>query len=117
MTKPGTLGSQGEKLALNFLKKQQLHLKEKNYHCRYGEIDLIMWDEDYLVFIEVRYRKNNNFGGALASIDHNKQAKLRRSAQDYLIKLKNNEPPCRFDVLCISGNLNKPDYQWIKNAF
>jgi len=117
MIKPGILGSRGEKLALKYLKKKRLRLQEKNYHCRYGEIDLIMWDELYLVFVEVRYRKSNLFGGAIESIDQRKQVKLRRSAQDYLIKLKNNEPPCRFDVLCISGNLNKPDYQWVKNAF
>jgi len=121
MTKPGILGNRGEKLALKFLKKNTLRLQEKNYHCRYGEIDLVMWDKQCLVFVEVRYRKNDQFGGALESIDQHKQQKLRRSAQNYLIKLKNskenNEPPCRFDVVCIRGNLNKPEYQWIKNAF
>ena len=117
MKTPGMLGSRGEKLALKFLKTKKLDLQEKNYHCRYGEIDLIMWDQQYLVFIEVRYRKNNNFGGALESIDQQKQAKLRRSAQDYLIKHNTDQPPCRFDILCLSGNLNKPKYQWIQNAF
>jgi len=117
MIKPGILGSRGERLALNFLKNKKLRLQEKNYHCRYGEIDLIMWDQLYLVFVEVRYRKNNLFGGALESVDFRKQTKLRRSAQNYLNNSKNNEHPCRFDVLCISGDLNKPDYQWVKNAF
>ena len=117
MTKPGILGNRGEKLALSYLKKQGLRLHEKNYHCRYGEIDLIMWNDDYLVFVEVRYRKNKLFGGALESIDQSKQEKLRRSAEDYLMRTKNNATPCRFDILCLSGNLNKPEYQWIKNAF
>ena len=117
MMKPGILGSRSEKLALKFLTNENLILQEKNYHCRYGEIDLIMWDQDYLVFVEVRYRKNNLFGGALESVDHKKQAKLTRSAQDYLIKNKNSECACRFDILCISGSLNKPEYQWVKNAF
>ncbi len=117
MTEPGILGSRGEKLALNFLKKQGLRLYEKNYHCRYGEIDLIMWHEDYLVFIEVRYRKNKLFGGALESITQAKQDKLRRSAQDYLIRTKNNATPCRFDILCLNGNLKAPEYQWVENAF
>ena len=117
MTKPGILGSQGEKLALKFLKKQGLRLHEKNYHCRYGEIDLIMWHDDYLVFIEVRYRKNEQYGGALESVTQSKQDKLRRSAQDYIIRTKNSASPCRFDILCLNGNINKPDYQWIQNAF
>ena len=117
MIKPGMLGSRGEKLALKYLKKQGLLLHEKNYHCRYGEIDLIMWHGDYLTFIEVRYRKNQQYGGALESITQLKQDKLRRSAQDYLIRTKNNATPCRFDILCLNGNLNKPEYQWIQNAF
>ena len=117
MIKPGILGNRGEKLALKYLKQQGLRLFEKNYHCRYGEIDLIMWDNDYLVFVEVRYRKNANFGGAISSINQNKQDKLRRSAEDYLIRTKNNATPCLFDILCLNGDLSKPEYQWIKNAF
>lgn len=117
MIKPGILGSRGEKLALKFLQQNQLTLIEKNVHCRFGEIDLIMWDQSYLVFIEVRYRKSNNFGGALESIDQSKQNKLRRSAEFYLSKTNNRNTPCRFDILCLDGKLNKPNYQWIKNAF
>lgn len=117
MIKPGTLGSRGEQLALNYLRKQSLRLHEKNYRCRYGEIDLIMWDDEYLVFVEVRHRKSNLFGGALESVDRRKQDKLRRSAEDFLVRTKNNVTPCRFDILCVNGNLDKPDYQWVKNAF
>jgi len=82
-----------------------------------GELDLIMWDADYLVFVEVRYRKHNWYGGALESIDHHKQAKLRRAAEHYLVQSKNTDCPCRFDILCVNGNLNKPEFDWIKNAF
>jgi len=117
MIKPGILGSRGEKLALKYLKKQGLTLFDKNYHCRYGEIDLIMWDQDSLVFIEVRYRKSSLFGGALESVDRRKQEKLTRSAQHFLIQTKHNSSPCRFDILCLDGDLNKPNYQWVKNAF
>jgi len=117
MIKPGMLGSRGEKLALNFLKKQRFTLLEKNYHCRFGEIDLIMMDQSYLVFIEVRYRKSKEYGGALESIDQSKQDKLRRSAEFYLSNSNNRNTPCRFDILCLDGELNNPNYQWIKNAF
>jgi len=117
MIKPGMLGSRGEKLALKFLKQQRFKLIEKNYRCRFGEIDLIMWDQSYLVFIEVRYRKSKDYGGALESIDQSKQDKLRRSAEFYLSNSNNRNTACRFDILCLDGELNNPNYQWIKNAF
>ncbi len=113
----GILGSRAEKLALNFLKKQGLKLIQKNYSCRYGEIDIVMQDSDYLVFVEVRYRKSMQFGGALASIDQRKQQKLRNSAEHYLNHHKKVDTPCRFDILCINGDLRKPQMDWIQNAF
>lgn len=76
-----------------------------------------MQDQDYLVFIEVRHRKNLQYGGALESITPSKQAKLRRAAKVYLQTTKTHDCPCRFDILCITGNLQKPEYQWIENAF
>ncbi len=117
MIQTGILGTRAEKLALKYLKKQGLVAHQQNYSCRFGEIDLIMYDNDYLVFVEVRYRKSAAFGGALESIDARKQGKLRRTAEFFLIKSKNNDCPCRFDILCINGNLLQPEYHWIQNAF
>lgn len=76
-----------------------------------------MLDQEYLVFIEVRHRLSSNFGGALESITPAKQTKLRRAAEFYLLSTKNNDCPCRFDILCVNGSLHKPEYQWIENAF
>jgi len=76
-----------------------------------------MREADYLVFIEVRYRHSHNYGGALESITPAKQAKLRRAAEFYLLRTKNTDCACRFDILCVSGNLRQPAYEWIKNAF
>ena len=83
--------------------------------CRFGEIDLIMRDGTTLVFIEVRMRANEMFGGAAASITPAKQAKLLRTARHYLSGL-NSEPSCRFDALLLSG-INGQKIEWIKNAF
>ncbi|MBX2847887.1 MAG: YraN family protein [Acidiferrobacterales bacterium] len=113
----GILGDQAEKLAQKFLKNQGLKLHQTNYHCRYGEIDIVMQDDDYLVFVEVRYRKSTDFGGALESVDSHKQRKLRNSAEHYLIKNKINDTPCRFDILCVNGNLKQASIDWIQNAF
>lgn len=70
-----------EKLALKYLKKQGLKFSGKNYHCRLGEIDLIMLDHEGIVFIEVRYRANSNYGSGLDTVTRSKQQKLRLTAQ------------------------------------
>ena len=117
MSLTGTRGKCAENLALKFLRKQGLALLERNFHCRYGELDLVLKQGDTLVFVEVRYRKNQDFGGALESIDRFKQAKLRRAAEFYLLQHKHTDTPCRFDILCLAGSLSRPDYDWIQNAF
>ena len=89
-----TRGAQAEQLAAQFLQCQGLKLVQRNYRCRYGEIDLILHDGNTLVFAEVRLRSRNDFGGAAASINAAKQAKLVRTAQHYLATLA-QIPPCR----------------------
>ena len=88
---------------------------EKNYRCRRGEIDLIMQDNDSLVFVEVRYRKNNDFGGALESITRKKQQKIQTTALHYM--QNHQDMSARFDVIAITGTGRKQDVEWIKNAF
>lgn len=108
-------GSSAEHLAALFLQRQHLILLEKNYRCRFGEIDLIMRDGATLVFVEVRMRSNNWFGGAAASITTAKQAKLIRAARHYLSGL-NTLPPCRFDAVLLTGH-HSQEIEWIKDAF
>ncbi|MFX7820786.1 YraN family protein, partial [Acinetobacter baumannii] len=74
----------GEDAALVYLQQQGLRLLERNWRCKAGEIDLIMQDDATLVFVEVRRRKNDRFGGAAASVTWHKQQKLIRAAQWYL---------------------------------
>jgi putative endonuclease len=113
-------GDDKERLAEEYLVAKGFSLIERNFLCKAGEIDLIMKDptvkgQAYLVFVEVRYRENNEFGGALASITAGKQRKLRRAAEFYLLKnFGNNPPPCRFDAIGIEQQDN---LEWIKNAF
>ena len=116
MKTTGEVGEATEKLALKFLKQQKLALKERNYRCRYGELDLIMQDGKTCVFIEVRYRFNQNFGGALESITAKKQQRLHKTAQHYLIDKNLTNTACRFDVISMSGSIESPSINWIKNA-
>jgi len=110
-------GKQAERYAERYLKRQGLKLVERNFHCRGGEIDLIMQDGKGLVFVEVRFRKTQHYGGALASVDWHKQQRLLRAAQYYLQRLAPKEPPCRFDVVAVApGSGNELSVDWIKNA-
>jgi len=107
-------GLEAEKLAATFLISHGLKPVTQNYHCRFGEIDLIMKDTKTLVFIEVRLRTNNKFGGAGASITEQKRHKLIATAHHYL--QQHGDSVCRFDVIL----MNKTDLQnieWIRNAF
>ena len=116
MNLKGEHGRLAEALALDLLSAKGLQLLTKNYHSRHGEIDLIMRDQQTLVFIEVRYRKNQSFGGALESIDHRKQNKLRLTASHYLQK-HNSQENARFDVVVLSSLDDKNKIEWIKSAF
>ncbi|MCW8829513.1 MAG: YraN family protein [Gammaproteobacteria bacterium] len=111
------IGQQAELLAAEYLSNNGLRLIERNYRCRGGEIDLVMEDGMGLVFVEVRYRKHQAFGGAAASVDRHKQQRLIRAAQYYLQRKHCADRPCRFDVIAVSpGPQGKPALQWIRNA-
>ncbi|MFA5081329.1 MAG: YraN family protein [Hydrogenophilaceae bacterium] len=105
-------GKAAEEEAAAYLSKQGLHLVERNWRCKGGEIDLIMRDGADLVFVEVRARKNDRFGGAAASITATKQGRLVHAARLYLAGLA-SPPPCRFDAVLLEGDR----LAWLKNAF
>lgn len=109
------IGTLGEKTAKNYLLQQGLQWVESNFSCRMGEIDLIMLDDAYLVFVEVRKRRSAIYGGALASVDQKKQLKLIRVAQHYQqARPLYKQYACRIDVVAIEGVSQQ--ITWIKNA-
>jgi len=78
-----------------------------------------MREDSTLVFVEVRYRRNQRYGGALESIDARKQRRLRAAAEQYLqYRHRGSEPPCRFDVVLVTGSPDAGDEEidWIQNA-
>ena len=116
-------GQYTESLACRYLENKGFNLIEKNFNCKVGEIDLIMQDNDTLVFVEVRYRKNKNFGSGAESITASKQSKLIKAASLYLQRhARLNQYPARFDVVSITGFIETEDFNnikfdWIENAF
>ena len=94
-----------------------------NANFRLGELDLVMVDDEAfgeptLVFVEVRYRRDDGFGGGAASVDGAKQRKLVRAAELFLLAHRRLAGmPCRFDVVDASGDPGAPDLLWIRDAF
>jgi len=118
-TSSSSKGQLTESYAQQYLSKQGLILIERNFHSRQGEIDLIMLDGDTYVFIEVKYRKSKEFGGAIAAVSASKQKKIKQCVTFYLHQNSLNEynTPCRVDVVALEGDITQPDVTWLKNAF
>ena len=105
-------GARAEDQALRFLLGQGLKLKQRNYTCRLGEIDLILLDGATVVFVEVRMRSSRSFGGAAESITTRKRRRLVAAARHYLSR-QLATPACRFDAVLIEHD-GAPE--WIKDA-
>lgn len=107
-----------EKIALKWLLERHLSLVDSNYRCRFGEIDLIMLDQEILVFIEVRLRSSANFGGAASSVTHKKQQKIITTASHFLMQNKKyRQYHCRFDVIAFESSTAENCPLWYKDAF
>ncbi len=111
-------GKQAEEFAANYLAKQNVKIISRNFYCRFGEIDLIGLEQEILLFIEVRYRKNENYLAAIETIDRHKCKKIITTSKYYLNKFRNYQSYlCRYDVITLTGELDEPVIEWIKNAF
>lgn len=111
-------GAGAEDAALAHLRAHGLQLLARNVGFRCGEIDLILRDHDEVVFAEVRQRHDDAYGGAVASVDHRKCARIARAAQLWLA----GQPalarrPCRFDVVAITGEGRDARIEWLRAAF
>jgi len=112
-------GQYAENLALNYLQKKGLIQLQKNFSCRHGEIDLIMRDNEFIVFIEVRYRNKTQFGHPLETINYAKQKKIIKTIHYFLIKNPQyNQLACRIDAVAIHSQCQSSGdhIDWIQNA-
>ncbi len=109
------LGARGENLACRELRRHGLRVLRRNYRVRGGEIDLVARDGEVLVFVEVRVRSHAAWGGAAASVDRAKRARLLHAARCFLGADADGlgDVPCRFDVVAIDG----ARVRWIRDAF
>lgn len=113
MYRQHAIGNQAENIARDHLLAHGHCLIKQNFHCRFGEIDLITQDKQYIVFVEVRRRNNNQFGSGIESIGHHKQKKLILTAQHWM-SLHPAIQHYRFDVVSID---RQQTVTWIQHAF
>ncbi len=110
-------GRRSESEAARFLKQKGYKILRRNYRNRLGEIDLIALDKDTLVFVEVKARRSDEFGGPKNAVTRHKQKKIARVALFYLKECGQGERKARFDVVAISHNDRVQRIELIKNAF
>ena len=111
------LGMSGEDLACAELQRRGYVIVERRYRTRFGEIDIIAKDGPTTVFIEVKARMTQEFGGAAAAMTRWKQRRIARMAVDYLARRNLHDCPCRFDVVAIDFNESEPRIIVYPNAF
>ena len=107
-------GDWGEALVAEYLEARGCRIVEREWRCRFGEIDLIARDGAYLVFIEVKYRSSLKDGDSLEAVNRRKQRKIIRVAEYYLcVHQEKADLPCRFDVI----GIEEERIRLIRNAF
>ena len=120
MAKSRISGAWGEALAAEYMRKKRYKLVAANYRSRFGEIDLIVENRKYLVFVEVKTRKQDQFAAAREYVDRRKQDKLRMTASMYLSGNPTKLQP-RFDVIEIYApdgeHTDCPEILHLENAF
>ena len=111
------LGKAGEELACGELVRRGYAILERRYRTRYGEIDIIARADETLVFIEVKTRAGDWYGGSLAAVTARKQQQIIRVALDFLVRERILDRPCRFDVVTVDFKEGKPRVEVYPHAF
>lgn len=113
-------GAWGEAVAAEYLRKKHYKLVAAGYRSRFGEIDLIVSNRKYLVFVEVKLRKSGSFAKAMEFVDRKKQDRIRVTASMYLSQNPTQLQP-RFDVIEIYApdgmETNRPEIRHMEDAF
>ena len=113
-----SLGKQGEAFAVEYLKKKGYKIKETNYRSPLGEVDIIAFDRETLVFVEVKTRRNNSFGLPAEAVNRRKQLQIAKTAQYYISSKKLSNNAARMDVVSVLAKIGQyMEAEIITNAF
>ena len=111
-------GQAGESAAEEYLRRKGYRIVARNLRSPLGELDLVAEDGQVLVFVEVKARRTDAFGGAIQAVHHRKQEKLIQLAAQYLARRHIKDRLCRFDVVLLQGSdATVPQIEHIQNAF
>ena len=110
-------GKLGEEIAAEHLVGVGYEIVERNFRCPLGEMDIVARDHETLVFVEVRSRRTDNYGGPLESIGFAKQKKISRVAEYYLNRHGLQQIKARFDVVAVKLPPSRPEVELIRDAF
>ena len=111
-------GQEGESAAEQYLRDKGYRILARNVRSSVGELDLVAEDGQVLVFVEVKARRTDAFGGAIHAVHQRKQEKLIQLAAQYLARYHLKDRPCRFDVVLLQGaNAEASQIEHIQNAF
>jgi putative endonuclease len=111
------LGRYGEQLACDELARRGYTVVERRYRKRAGELDIVAKHRDYVVFIEVKARRDRSFGDPEEAVTLQKQQKMVQMATDFLVRNHLQEVPCRFDVVAINTETDPPTISILEDAF
>lgn len=112
------LGARGEDLAARYLTEAGAEIIERNWRSRYGEVDLIAVEGDWLVFIEVKTRTGRHFGSPAEAVTFAKQRRIRLLALEWLRQSEHPWSRVRFDVVAIIAERGRqPRVEHVRNAF
>ena len=112
------IGAEGEDAAARFLQGQGYSILERNFSTKFGEIDLIAREKNTLVFIEVKFRRNPDFGSPQEAVTRAKTLQIGRAALGYLVKKRLNGVLCRFDVVAVRAEGDEQfTFELFRDAF
>lgn len=108
------IGTKYETLAVNYLRQCGYQILERNFYCKFGEIDIVAKKDVYLVFVEVKYRSSTDYGAPQEAVDVRKQRRISNASSYYLYRHHcTADTPVRFDVVAVTGD----EIRLIENAF
>jgi putative endonuclease len=107
----------GEALAALLLRLKGYRIEARNWRCPLGELDIVAWDRDTLVFVEVKSRTGTTAGSPEEAVDARKQAQLVQLAHAFLARRRGPAPPCRFDVVAVESHRLIPRIRHLRAAF
>ncbi len=111
------IGSDGEEVAVKYLRQNGYEILEQNFYYQHGEIDIVAKEKDILVFVEVKSRRSTKFGEPEESVTPKKQELLRRTAEGYVLEKNLHNIECRFDVVSVVLKDGKAVCKLLRDCF